>query len=222
MGMLDVFSALFVLAAFATLVCDRDDVRARMARVVAEGRVGDSPLGPRLGVRWWRLATGVLLGLGCAVKWSGIYWLAAFAVLIGGLGRSPPGAPPGVAAAVEGHAAARRAAVGVGARAACRCSSTSRTGAVWFGSETGHRPLRRGDRARTPWPSRARCAASPGTTAARCWTSTQGSPRSRRARTRGSPSRGRGRWGCGRCSTTTPGRRGHRLRRRPTASAPSC
>jgi len=81
MGMLDVFSALFVVAAFATLVCDRDDVRARMARVVAEGRVGDSPLGPRMGVRWWRLATGVLLGLGIAVKWSGIYWVAAFAVL---------------------------------------------------------------------------------------------------------------------------------------------
>jgi dolichyl-phosphate-mannose--protein O-mannosyl transferase len=52
-----------------------------MARVVAEGRVHDSPFGPRLGVRWWRLATGVLLGLGCAVKWSGSYWLAAFALL---------------------------------------------------------------------------------------------------------------------------------------------
>ena len=81
MGMLDVFSALFVVAGFATLVCDRDDVRARMAKVVAEGRVGDSPLGPRMGVRWWRLTTGVLLGLGCAVKWSGIYWVLAFAVL---------------------------------------------------------------------------------------------------------------------------------------------
>jgi dolichyl-phosphate-mannose-protein mannosyltransferase len=81
MGMLDAFSAFFVLAAFATLVCDRDDVRARLALVVTEGRVGDSPYGPRLGVRWWRLATGVLLGLGCAVKWSGSYWLAAFAVL---------------------------------------------------------------------------------------------------------------------------------------------
>ena len=63
MGMLDIFSALFVLAAFTTLVCDRDDVRARMAVVVAEGRVHDSPFGPRMGVRWWRLATGVLLGL---------------------------------------------------------------------------------------------------------------------------------------------------------------
>jgi dolichyl-phosphate-mannose-protein mannosyltransferase len=81
MGMLDAFAALFVLAAFATLVRDRDDVRERMAVVIADGRVGDTPYGPRWGWRWWRLATGVLLGLGCAVKWSGVYWLAAFAVL---------------------------------------------------------------------------------------------------------------------------------------------
>ncbi len=80
-GMLDSFAALFVLAAFTTLVHDRDDVRARLALVVAEGRVDDTPYGPRLGVRWWRFATGVLLGLGCAVKWSGVYWLVAFAVL---------------------------------------------------------------------------------------------------------------------------------------------
>jgi len=82
MGMLDAFAAVFVLAAFAAAVRDRDDVRARMALVVAEGRVGESVFGPRLGVRWWRLAAGVLLGLGCAVKWSGVYWLVAFAALI--------------------------------------------------------------------------------------------------------------------------------------------
>ncbi|WP_374111972.1 dolichyl-phosphate-mannose--protein mannosyltransferase [Pseudonocardia sp. TRM90224] len=81
MGMLDVFSALFVVAAFATLIRDRDDVRARMAVVMAEGRIGDNDYGPRLGVRWWRLGTGVLVGLGCAVKWSGVYWLVAFALL---------------------------------------------------------------------------------------------------------------------------------------------
>ena len=81
MGMLDAFAALFVVAAFTTLLADRDDVRARLALVVAEGRVHDSPHGPRLGVRWWRLATGVLLGLGVAVKWSAVYWLVAFAVL---------------------------------------------------------------------------------------------------------------------------------------------
>jgi dolichyl-phosphate-mannose-protein mannosyltransferase len=82
MGMLDAFQAFFVLAAFATLIRDRDDVRERMAVVVAEGRIGDSPFGPRLGVRWWRLATGVLLGLGCGVKWSGVYWVVAFALLV--------------------------------------------------------------------------------------------------------------------------------------------
>jgi dolichyl-phosphate-mannose-protein mannosyltransferase len=81
MGMLDAFAAFFVLAAFVTLVRDRDDVRTRMAVVVAEGRVADTAHGPRLGVRWWRLATGVLLGLGCAVKWSGVYWLVVFAAL---------------------------------------------------------------------------------------------------------------------------------------------
>jgi dolichyl-phosphate-mannose--protein O-mannosyl transferase len=82
MGMLDAFQAFFVLAAFATLIRDRDDVRERMAVVVAEGRIADSPFGPRLGVRWWRLATGVLLGLGCGVKWSGVYWVVAFVVLV--------------------------------------------------------------------------------------------------------------------------------------------
>ncbi|HXV92492.1 MAG TPA: phospholipid carrier-dependent glycosyltransferase [Pseudonocardia sp.] len=82
MGMLDAFLAVFVLAAFAAIVRDRDDVRERMAVVVAEGRVDASPYGPRLGVRWWRLAAGVLLGLACAVKWSGVYWLIAFAALV--------------------------------------------------------------------------------------------------------------------------------------------
>jgi dolichyl-phosphate-mannose--protein O-mannosyl transferase len=82
MGMLDGFSAFFVLATFAALLCDRDDVRARMALVVIEGRVDDSPYGPRLGVRWWRLLAGALLGWGCAVKWSGAYWVAGFALLV--------------------------------------------------------------------------------------------------------------------------------------------
>ncbi|ALE75052.1 dolichyl-phosphate-mannose--protein mannosyltransferase [Pseudonocardia sp. EC080625-04] len=81
MGMLDAFSAVFVVAAFAALLCDRDDVRARMARVIAEGRVGDHPFGPRWGVRWWRLVAGVCLGLACAVKWNGSYYVAAFGVL---------------------------------------------------------------------------------------------------------------------------------------------
>ncbi|ANY06118.1 dolichyl-phosphate-mannose--protein mannosyltransferase [Pseudonocardia sp. HH130630-07] len=81
MGMLDAFHPLFVTAAFAALLCDRDDVRARMARVIAEGRVRDHPFGPRWGVRWWRLVAGVCLGLACAVKWNGSFYVAAFGLL---------------------------------------------------------------------------------------------------------------------------------------------
>jgi dolichyl-phosphate-mannose-protein mannosyltransferase len=81
MGMLDIFLAALVVAAFGCLVVDRDQVRQRLAVVVADGRVGDSEWGPRLGFRWWRLGAGVCAGLACGVKWSGLYFVAAFAVL---------------------------------------------------------------------------------------------------------------------------------------------
>ncbi len=81
MGMLDIFIALFVLAAFGCLLRDRDQVRERFAVAVREGWAEASPYGPRLGFRWWRFGTGVLLGLATAVKWSGAYWVIAFALL---------------------------------------------------------------------------------------------------------------------------------------------
>ena len=80
-GMLDIFHATFVLAAFSLLLVDRDQVRQRLQRVVDEGRVGDSDWGPRLGFRWWRFAAGLALGLACGAKWDGIYWVAAFGLL---------------------------------------------------------------------------------------------------------------------------------------------
>lgn len=80
-GMLDIFLALFVTAAFGCLIVDRDQVRERIARADAEGRLGDSAFGPRLGVRWWRFGAGVLLGLACGTKWSGLYFIAAFGLL---------------------------------------------------------------------------------------------------------------------------------------------
>ncbi|MEG8178084.1 phospholipid carrier-dependent glycosyltransferase [Nocardia terpenica] len=80
-GMLDIFQALFVVAAFGCLIVDRDVVRARMARAAAEGRIAFSPYGPRLGVRWWRFGAGILLGLCCGTKWSGLYFIAAFGLL---------------------------------------------------------------------------------------------------------------------------------------------
>jgi len=81
MGMLDVFLALFVLAAFACLLRDRDQVRHRLAVAADEGWATESSLGPLLGFRWWRFGCGVMLGLACGVKWSGLYFVLAFALL---------------------------------------------------------------------------------------------------------------------------------------------
>ncbi|WP_346621689.1 phospholipid carrier-dependent glycosyltransferase [Blastococcus montanus] len=75
-GLLDVFLQVFVLGAVACLVVDRDVVRARVrtARPVPVH-------GFRLGPRGWRIAAGFLFGCACAVKWSGIWFLAFFAIL---------------------------------------------------------------------------------------------------------------------------------------------
>jgi dolichyl-phosphate-mannose--protein O-mannosyl transferase len=81
MGMLDVFTALFLMAAFACLLCDRDQVRGRLATAVREGFATESRFGPRLGFRWWRFGCGLSLGMTLAVKWDGLYWIAAFGVL---------------------------------------------------------------------------------------------------------------------------------------------
>ncbi|WP_245719963.1 dolichyl-phosphate-mannose--protein mannosyltransferase [Nocardia uniformis] len=80
-GMLDIFQTLFITAAFGCLIVDRDEIRARMAKVDMEGRIRDSPYGPRFGVRWWRFGAGVLLGLACGTKWSGLYFVVAFTAL---------------------------------------------------------------------------------------------------------------------------------------------
>src|SRR5690606_12379302 len=83
-GLLDVFLMFFVLAAFGALVLDRFDGRRRLARRCAAeiARHGSLPAwGPRLGVRWWRVAAGVLLGLAAGVKWSGLYALVVFGLL---------------------------------------------------------------------------------------------------------------------------------------------
>ncbi|WP_344432391.1 dolichyl-phosphate-mannose--protein mannosyltransferase, partial [Amycolatopsis minnesotensis] len=81
MGMLDIFIAVFSLGAFACLLRDRDQVRARLAVAVGQGWVHETRFGPRLGFRWWRFAAGVLVGLTFAIKWSGLYYMAAFGLL---------------------------------------------------------------------------------------------------------------------------------------------
>ncbi|MGQ4507369.1 dolichyl-phosphate-mannose--protein mannosyltransferase [Dermabacteraceae bacterium P13103] len=80
-GMLDNFLAFFVLAAFAALLRDRDLFRARLYRTSSRLTGPPPRLGVHCGIRWWRLVAGVLLGLACATKWSGLYFLAVFGIM---------------------------------------------------------------------------------------------------------------------------------------------
>ena len=75
-GLLDIFLQATVVSAVACLVVDRDRVRARVRQTTEVPGTGF-----RLGPRGWRIAAGFLFGAACAVKWSGVYFLAFFAVL---------------------------------------------------------------------------------------------------------------------------------------------
>jgi dolichyl-phosphate-mannose--protein O-mannosyl transferase len=78
-GILDIFLMFFVLAAFGCLVVDRDVSRSRLASAVVLRPVDEA--GPQLGVRKWRIAAGVLIGLACASKQYAFWYVIAFAGL---------------------------------------------------------------------------------------------------------------------------------------------
>jgi len=69
-ALLDTPLSFFALAAFGCLILDRDFVRDRMRD------------GITYKVRWWRWGMAIMLGLACATKWSGLYFAAAFGVLM--------------------------------------------------------------------------------------------------------------------------------------------
>ncbi|MFG1703807.1 dolichyl-phosphate-mannose--protein mannosyltransferase [Nonomuraea sp. M3C6] len=75
-ALLDIFLMFWVLAGFACVVADRDWARRRLVDWYASSPI--TGLGPRLGLRPWRVAAGLCLGAACAVKWSGVFFLIAF------------------------------------------------------------------------------------------------------------------------------------------------
>ncbi|MDQ2674111.1 MAG: phospholipid carrier-dependent glycosyltransferase [Chloroflexota bacterium] len=79
-GLLDVFLMFWVLAAFGCLLVDRDAGRRALSRRIEAG-AGVGGLGPWTGVRPWRLAAAVCLGLAVGVKWSGLYFVVVFGLL---------------------------------------------------------------------------------------------------------------------------------------------
>jgi dolichyl-phosphate-mannose--protein O-mannosyl transferase len=75
-GILDIFLMFFVLAAFGALLVDRDVSRARLAEAVVLRPLDDA--GPQLGIRKWRVAAGILIGLAGATKQDAVWYVLAF------------------------------------------------------------------------------------------------------------------------------------------------
>ncbi|WP_150308127.1 dolichyl-phosphate-mannose--protein mannosyltransferase [Planctomonas psychrotolerans] len=80
---LDNFLMLFALLGFACVLLDRRNAAARLDAALARHsteRASPGAFGPVLWWRPWLLAAGIAFGCATAVKWSGLYFLAAFAV----------------------------------------------------------------------------------------------------------------------------------------------
>jgi dolichyl-phosphate-mannose--protein O-mannosyl transferase len=75
-ALLDIFLLFWLVAAAACLLVDRDDLRRRVAARLAE-HGADGWNGRWTGIRPWRMAAGVCLGLAVGTKWSGVYFLVA-------------------------------------------------------------------------------------------------------------------------------------------------
>ncbi len=81
-SLLDIFLGLFILATFAALVLDRDHYRRRWRHALDHGYDPHATGGkPRI-VPWWLLTAGILFGLACGVKWSALFFLPFFGLLV--------------------------------------------------------------------------------------------------------------------------------------------
>ena len=133
-ALLDIFVMFWVLAAFGCLVVDRD--RTRAAVVAAAARQQHDDTAPRLGIRWWRLAAGVCLGLACGSKWNGVWFVPAFIALTVawdiGAWRAAGFRRP------EGGALAREAAGRLGSLALLPAATYLATWSGWLATSTGY------------------------------------------------------------------------------------
>ncbi len=81
-GLLDTWVMLFALLGFGAILLDRQWSAVRLAAWIARREEAGKGIdwGPALWNRPWLLAAGAAFGATAAVKWSGLYFLAAFAV----------------------------------------------------------------------------------------------------------------------------------------------
>lgn len=83
-ALLDLIVMFFALAGFGAILVDRDRFRERLAAGASQpppAESGARRAGWGAGWRPWRLSAGVLLGLACATKWSGVFFLAVFGLM---------------------------------------------------------------------------------------------------------------------------------------------
>jgi dolichyl-phosphate-mannose-protein mannosyltransferase len=81
-ALLDITLTFFVVCAFAFLLLDRDVTRKRAQNALNAVEGDLAVLGSlRFGVRPWRIASGVMLGLAVGTKWSGLWFVAIFGLL---------------------------------------------------------------------------------------------------------------------------------------------
>ncbi|HEY0473122.1 MAG TPA: phospholipid carrier-dependent glycosyltransferase [Kribbella sp.] len=83
-ALLDIFLAFWIVAAVSCLIADRDWTRRRLAdsleRRTSSGK--DRTFGRWMLFRPWRLAAGVCFGLALGTKWSAIWVMAGFGLLV--------------------------------------------------------------------------------------------------------------------------------------------
>ncbi|MCU1514541.1 MAG: phospholipid carrier-dependent glycosyltransferase [Microbacteriaceae bacterium] len=79
-ALLDNFVMFFCLLGFWAILLDRGQSATRLALWMKRREFGNTDWGPALWWRPWLILAGLLFGAATAVKWSGIYFLAAFAV----------------------------------------------------------------------------------------------------------------------------------------------
>ncbi|WP_329519527.1 dolichyl-phosphate-mannose--protein mannosyltransferase [Spirillospora sp. NBC_01491] len=80
-ALLDIFVMFWILAGFACLVNDRDRSRRQLADKIENGARRYGLYGPYV-LHGWRIAAGVCLGLACATKWTGVFYIAAFGLMV--------------------------------------------------------------------------------------------------------------------------------------------
>jgi dolichyl-phosphate-mannose--protein O-mannosyl transferase len=104
-ALLDNSVMIFALLAFGCILLDRQWHATRLAALIARRRAaGAQPdWGPALWWRPWLIAAGILCGLCAGVKWTGLYFLAFFAVytvIVDAVARRHAGIPFWVSASI--------------------------------------------------------------------------------------------------------------------------